>query len=163
MLVAMLIQVPLGASQGNQYCKRDRTQQQTIVEIASGDERFEILVAALQAAGLVDTLQGEGPFTVFAPTNDAFGKLPAGTVETLLQPENKDQLVDILTYHVFADALTAKEVIKLDGKEIKMVNGKTAKIKVEDGSVFINDAKVVITDIKAKNGIIHVIDLVLIP
>lgn len=137
--------------------------QQNIVEIAVSDGRFTTLVAALKAADLVDTLQGKGPFTVFAPTDDAFKKLPAGTVESLLKPENKDTLKDILLYHVAANNLKASDVVKLNGKEIELANGKKALIKVKDGEVFINDSKVVITDIIAKNGIIHVIDTVLIP
>lgn len=136
---------------------------QDIVEIASGDKQFETLVAALQAAGLVDALKGDGPFTVFAPTNDAFNKLPKGTVEQLLKPENKDRLVDLLTYHVYPGKLVASDLMKLNGKEIKMLNGKPAKIKVKNGSVFIDGAKVTTPDVMAKNGVIHVIDTVMIP
>lgn len=134
-----------------------------IVGIASSDPQFSTLVTALQAAGLVETLQGEGPFTVFAPTNDAFAKLPAGTLENLLKPENKQMLVDILTYHVTPGKLTAKDVAKLNGKEIKMVNGKPAKIEVKDGKVYIDGAEIIKTDIMAKNGVIHVIDAVILP
>ena len=116
---------------------------------------------AHKAAGLVDTLKGEGPFTVFAPTNEAFGKLPEGTVESLLKPENKDKLVAILTYHVVAGKVTAADVVKLS--EAKTVQGSSAAIKVGDGGVMIDGAKVVKTDIECANGVIHVIDTVIMP
>ena len=132
-----------------------------IVDTAIADGRFKTLVAAVQAAGLVDTLKGEGPFTVFAPTDDAFAKLPAGTVDTLLKPENKDQLAGILTYHVFAGRVMAADVVKLTSADT--VNGKPVTIKVEDGKVYINDAQVIITDIMTSNGVIHVIDTVILP
>lgn len=138
-------------------------QEKDIVDIAVSDGRFTTLVEALKAAGLVDTLKGEGPFTVFAPTDDAFKKLPDGTLDDLLKEENKDTLKDILLYHVSKDKLMAKDVLELDGKEIELANGKKATITIKDGDVFINDSKVIITDIIAKNGIIHVIDTVLIP
>ena len=136
---------------------------QDIVDIAAGDDRFETLVSALNAAGLVDTLKGKGPFTVFAPTDDAFAKLPAGTIDELLKPQNKDALVNILTYHVIGDKVTAADAMKLDGQEVTMLSGDKAKIEVRDGSVFIDGARVIITDIMAKNGIIHVIDTVMMP
>ena len=132
-----------------------------IVDTAIADGRFKTLVAAVQAAGLVDTLKGEGPFTVFAPTDDAFAKLPAGTVDTLLKPENKDQLAGILTYHVVAGRVMAADVVKLTSADT--VNGKPVTIKVEDGKVYINDAQVIITDIMTSNGVIHVIDTVILP
>lgn len=138
-------------------------EQKNIVDIAVSDGNFTTLVAALNAAGLVDTLKGPGPYTVLAPTNDAFKKLPAGTLETLLKPENKDTLKDILLYHVASGNLTSKDILKLDGKEIPLANGKKATITIKNGDVFINDAKVTVKDIKASNGIIHVIDTVLIP
>ncbi|ERK31732.1 fasciclin domain-containing protein [Clostridium intestinale] len=134
-----------------------------IVDIATGDNRFKTLVTALKAAGLVDTLKGQGPFTVFAPTDDAFAKLPNNTVNDLLKPENKETLVKILTYHVAPQKLTATEVLKLNGKELKMANGEKAKIEVKNNEVYIDGAKVVITDIMAKNGVIHVIDTVMMP
>lgn len=137
--------------------------EEDIVDIAVNDGRFTTLVEALKAAGLVDTLKGEGPFTVFAPTDDAFEKLPDGTVEDLLKAENKDKLKDILLYHVAKGRFDAKEVSNMDGKEITLENGKTAKIAVKDGEVFINDSKIIVTDIMGKNGIIHVIDAVLLP
>ena len=134
---------------------------QTIVDIAVADGRFTTLVAAVQAAGLVDTLAGEGPFTVFAPTDDAFAKLPAGTLEELLKPENKQQLTDILLYHVVAGKVMAADVVNLSEAETAL--GEKVTIKVEDGKVFVNDAQVIITDIEASNGVIHVIDTVILP
>ncbi|MBE0699113.1 MAG: fasciclin domain-containing protein, partial [Anaerolineaceae bacterium] len=119
------------------------------------------LVAAVQAADLVDTLKGKGPFTVFAPTDEAFAKLPAATLTSLLKPENKDQLTAILTYHVVAGRVMAADVVKLTSADT--VNGKSVTIKVEDGKVYVNDAQVIITDILTSNGVIHVIDTVLIP
>jgi uncharacterized surface protein with fasciclin (FAS1) repeats len=132
----------------------------TIVDVAAGNPDFSTLVAAVKAAGLVDTLNGAGPFTVFAPTNAAFAKLPAGTVESLLLPENKDKLTAILTYHVVPGAVKAADVAGLT--QATTVNGKVAKIDTSMG-VKIGDANVVSTDILASNGVIHVIDTVLIP
>lgn len=133
----------------------------SIVDIAVQDGRFTTLVAALEAAGLVETLQGEGPFTVFAPTDEAFAKLPKGTVETLLKPENKDQLVDILTYHVVSGKVPSKVAVTL--KEATPLNKKQLKLMVKDGSLFINNSKVTTADINCSNGVIHVIDKVLLP
>jgi uncharacterized surface protein with fasciclin (FAS1) repeats len=127
--------------------------------VAAGD--FKTLAAALQAAGLVDTLKGAGPFTVFAPTDEAFAKLPAGTVEDLLKPENKQKLISILTYHVVAGKVMAKDVVKLH--EAKTVNGQDVKIMVEGGKVMVDNANVIKTDIECTNGVIHVIDTVLLP
>jgi len=127
--------------------------------VAAGD--FTTLVAAVKAAGLVETLKGEGPFTVFAPTDAAFGKLPAGTVESLLKPENKEKLVGILTYHVVPGKVMAADVVKLS--EAKTVQGKAATIKVEDGTVMVDNAKVIKADIPCSNGVIHVIDAVILP
>jgi transforming growth factor-beta-induced protein len=132
---------------------------QTIVDIAVADGRFTTLVAALQAAGLAETLAGEGPFTVFAPTDDAFAKLPEGTVDALLA--DIPALTDILLYHVVSGEVMAEDVVMLD--EAETLSGKKVMIKVEDGNVFINDAQVIITDIMASNGVIHVIDTVLLP
>ena len=134
-----------------------------IIEIAKSDGRFNTLVEALNKANLVNTLEGKGPFTVFAPTDDAFKKLPAGTLENLLKPENKDTLKNILLYHVAKGNLGSADILKLDGKKLTLLNGKTANITVKDGAVFINNAKIIITDIPASNGTIHVIDAVLIP
>ena len=132
-----------------------------LVDTAIKAGSFKTLVAAVKAAGLVETLKGKGPFTVFAPTDDAFAALPAGTVETLLKPENKDQLVNILTYHVLAGAVKSTDI---SGKklEVKMVNGQEASVNAIDG-VKIDGATVTAADIEADNGIIHVIDAVIIP
>ena len=132
-----------------------------IVDTAIAAGQFTTLAAALQAADLVDTLKGDGPFTVFAPTDAAFAKLPEGTVESLLKPENRDQLVAILTYHVVAGKVEAADVVKLD--EAKTVNGQDVQITVADNGVQVNNANVIKTDIEASNGVIHVIDTVIIP
>ncbi len=133
-----------------------------IVDTAVADGRFQTLVAAVTAAGLVDTLKGEGPFTVFAPTDDAFAALPAGTVESLLLPENKQALTDILLYHVVSGKVMAADVVGLTAAPT--VLGKDITITVRDGKVFLNDTvEVIITDIEASNGVIHVIDAVLLP
>ena len=135
----------------------------TIVEVAAGNKSFGTLVAAVKAAGLVETLSGKGPFTVFAPTDEAFAKLPKGTVEDLLKPENKAKLTSILTYHVLAGKVMAADAIKLDGKMAATVNKQEIAIKVKDGKVMINDATVIIADVAASNGVIHAIDTVLLP
>ena len=132
-----------------------------IVDTAVAAGTFNTLAAALEAGGLVGTLKGDGPFTVFAPTDEAFAKLPAGTVESLLKPENKDQLVAILTYHVVAGKVQAADVVKLTSATT--VNGSDVKVSVNDGVVFINDSRVVAADVEASNGVIHVVDTVLIP
>ena len=131
-----------------------------IVDTAVSAGDFQTLAAALEAAGLIDTLKGDGPFTVFAPTDEAFAKLPEGTVEGLLQPENLDQLVAILTYHVVPGAVTAEQVVTLN--QAATVNGQTVDISVGD-SVMVDDANVIATDIMATNGVIHVIDSVILP
>jgi len=138
-----------------------RAMEKNIVETAVDAGKFATLTKALGAAGLVDTLEGEGPFTVFAPTDEAFAKLPAGTLESLLKPENKDQLTAILTYHVVPGAVKAADVVKLD--EAKTVNGQLVTVKTSGDTVMINDAKVTSTDIAASNGVIHVIDTVIMP
>lgn len=137
----------------------------TIVDIAVEDGRFTTLVAAVQAAGLAETLSGEGPFTVFAPTDDAFAALPEGTLDSLLLPENKQQLTDILLYHVVPGKVMASDVAGLDGKMADTaLEGKQIAIKVDMGSVYLNEtSQVIITDIEASNGVIHVIDTVLMP
>lgn len=134
----------------------------TIVDIAVADGRFTTLVAAVTAAELVETLSGEGPFTVFAPTDDAFAALPAGTLDTLLLPESKQALTDILLYHVVSGKVMAADVVTLSGATT--VLGKDVTITVKDGKVFLNDTvEVIITDIEASNGVIHVINAVLLP
>lgn len=132
-----------------------------IVDIAASNSDFSTLVAAVQAAGLVETLKGDGPFTVFAPTNAAFAALPAGTVESLLRPENKEKLTALLTYHVIPGAVTSDQ---LAGKrlDVATVNGKTVHVDGRKG-VKVNKANVVTADIMASNGVIHVIDRVLLP
>lgn len=132
-----------------------------IVDVAVSAGQFNTLAAALQAAELTDTLKGDGPFTVFAPTDEAFAKLPAGTVETLLKPENKDKLIAILTYHVVPGKVYAADVVKLDSATT--VNGEKVKVEVSDSGVRLNQANVIKTDIKASNGVIHVIDEVVLP
>lgn len=132
-----------------------------IIDTAIAAGSFKTLAAAVGAAGLVETLKGDGPFTVFAPSDDAFAKLPAGTVESLILPENKDKLVSILTYHVVAGKVAAADVVKLTSAET--VQGQSAKIAVRDGSVYVDDAAVVTADIICDNGIIHVIDSVIMP
>mgnify|MGYP005874408871 CR=1 FL=1 len=135
-----------------------------IVDIASANPDFSTLVAALDAAGLVETLRGPGPFTVFAPTNAAFDKLPAGTVETLLLPENKDKLTSIFTYHVVPGMITSDQIIGTR-QDVATVQGKTVHVDGTggkmDAAVRVNDANVTAADITATNGIIHVIDTVL--
>jgi len=131
-----------------------------IVAVASKAGSFTTLVAAIKAAGLVETLQGTGPFTVFAPTDEAFAKLPKGTLEDLLKPENKAKLAGILTYHVVPGKVMAADVKTMMAKT---VNGQELDIKVNDGAVTVNKAKVSKTDVPASNGVIHVIDSVLMP
>ncbi|HQZ27643.1 MAG: fasciclin domain-containing protein [Verrucomicrobiales bacterium] len=132
----------------------------TIVEVASGMNNFTTLVAAVTEAELAETLSGEGPFTVFAPTNDAFAKLPEGTVDDLLKPENREKLVSILTYHVVPGKMMAADV---KAGEVKTVNGQKLTVSMADGDVMVNDAKVIKTDIVTSNGVIHWIDTVLMP
>jgi len=132
-----------------------------IVDTAVANGSFTTLAAALEAAGLIETLKSDGPFTVFAPTDEAFAKLPEGTVEMLLMPENKDKLVAILTYHVVPGKVSAVEVVELDSA--KTVNGSDVQISVREGTVFINDSRVVMTDVYASNGVIHVVDTVILP
>jgi len=132
-----------------------------IVDTAVEAGSFKTLAAALKAADLIETLKGKGPFTVFAPTDEAFAKLPEGTVETLLKPENKAKLAAILTYHVVAGKVEAKDAVKL--KSAKTVNGASFNINVSDAGVMVDKAKVVKTDIQCTNGVIHVIDAVILP
>ena len=139
----------------------DMHSEKDIVETATSAGSFNTLVAAVEAAGLTETLKGEGPFTVFAPTDEAFAKLPDGTVEMLLKPENKDKLVAILTYHVVAGKVTSAEVVKITSA--KTVNGEEITIKTADGKVMVDDATVIKADVPASNGVIHVIDTVIMP
>jgi uncharacterized surface protein with fasciclin (FAS1) repeats len=132
-----------------------------IVEVAVAAGQFRTLAQALTAAGLIDTLKGDGPFTVFAPTDAAFARLPAGTLESLLEPANREQLVAVLTYHVVPGKVTASEVVKLD--RAATVNGDTIDVSVDGASVKVDGATVVSADIAASNGVIHVIDQVILP
>jgi len=132
-----------------------------IVDVAVANGSFTTLVAAVKQAGLVETLKGEGPFTVFAPTDEAFADLPAGTVESLLRPENRDKLTAILTYHVVPGKVMASDVVKLSSA--KTVQGSSVSIEVEDGAVYVDGARVVKADVPASNGVIHVIDKVILP
>lgn len=170
---AMAGECPLAAAQKARAKAHVQTvaykaESKDIVDTAVGAGSFKTLVAAVQAAGLVETLKGEGPFTVFAPTDEAFAKLPAGTVETLLKPENKAKLVSILTYHVVPAKVMAADVLKLlempkPSGLVTTVQGAKAKVKVADGTVMIDGAKVIKTDIETSNGVIHVIDAVILP
>ena len=132
-----------------------------IVDNAAGSADHTTLVAAVKAAGLVETLKGAGPFTVFAPTNEAFAKLPAGTVDNLLKPEMKADLAGVLTYHVVAGAVKAADL--KDGQKIKTVQGGELTVSIKDGKVMINGANVTIADVISSNGVTHVIDAVLLP
>ncbi|MEO5647816.1 MAG: fasciclin domain-containing protein [Chitinophagaceae bacterium] len=132
-----------------------------IVDNAAGSSDHTTLVAAVKAAGLVETLKGAGPFTVFAPTNDAFNKLPAGTVDNLLKPEMKKDLTGVLTYHVVSGAMKAADL--KDGQVLKTVQGGDLKVSVKDGKVMINGATVTIADVVSSNGVTHVVDAVLLP
>lgn len=145
----------------------------TIVSVAAGDDRFSTLVTAVQAAELVETLNSDGPFTVFAPTNDAFDKLPEGTVATLVKPESKDKLTGILTYHVVSGAYNAADVIEAINSnngsfEVKSIQGEMITLSIRDGKVLLTDANggtstVILADVLASNGIIHAIDTVVMP
>ena len=135
--------------------------EKNIVETAVSAGSFKTLTAALTAAGLVDTLKGNGPFTVFAPTDEAFAKLPPGTVENLLKPENKAMLIDILTYHVVSGNVPSGTAIKLT--EATALNNKKIKLEAKEGALFLNTAKVTTADVKCSNGVIHIIDAVLMP
>ena len=154
-------------SSNSQQSKTDQMTEETkqdIIALASSTESLSTLVAAVKAAGLVETLQGEGPFTVLAPTNDAFAKLPAGTVETLLQPENKATLTSILTYHVIPGKVMAADLS--NGQKVKTVQGTELTVEITDGKVYFVDAKggkamVTTADVNAANGVVHIIDTVL--
>ena len=137
---------------------------ENVVGVAVSSPDFSTLVTAVKSAGLVETLSGTGPFTVLAPTNDAFNKLPSGLLEKLVMPENKTALTKILTYHVIAGKNLAVDVIKLDGKSVPTVNGNTITLKVVNGGVVVNDkVNITKTDLPASNGVVHVIDQVLVP
>ena len=171
-VLAIVISLPTFANTDPNDKKKNK-EDDTIVSVAASNENFTTLVAAVKAAGLVDTLNSDGPFTVFAPVNDAFGKLPKGTVADLLKPENKKLLTAILTYHVVAGEFKAKDVLGAikanNGKfDIKTVQGGTLTASLKDGKVILTDVKgntstVVITDVDASNGVVHAIDTVVMP
>ncbi len=140
--------------------KKEMMDKKNVVEIAAGNESFSTLVAAVKAAGLAEALSGDGPFTIFAPTNEAFAKLPAGTVESLLKPENKEKLASILKYHVVSGKVMAADV---KAGKVEMLDGSSAMVSVKEGKVMIDKAMVVKTDIAGTNGVIHVIDSVILP
>ena len=154
-LVALASILLIGAANSAKQAPMD------IVDTAVEAGSFGTLAAALEAADLIGTLKGNGPFTVFAPTDDAFAKLPEGTVQDLLKPENKDKLTAILTYHVVSGAVMAEQVVDLS--EAKTVNGQSVSISTDGSSVKVDNALVVATDIVASNGVIHVIDSVILP
>lgn len=160
LMVLLFAQLALIASQASAG-HHANTAKTDIVDTAVAAGQFTTLAAALDAAGLVDTLKGDGPFTVFAPTDAAFSALPAGTVENLLKPENRDQLVAILTYHVVPGKVQASDVVKLD--RATTVNGSDVTISIAGSDVRIDNARVIKTDIHASNGVIHVIDAVILP
>ena len=160
-LLPVFLAVAVVGCDGNDNSKDDSAPSLNIVETAVSAGTFDTLVAAITAADLVSVLSGPGPFTVFAPTEAAFAALPAGTVETLLLPENKDQLIAVLTYHVVSGAVTSEQVVGLTSAPT--VQGSSVNIRVEGGVVYINDAAVTQVDIEASNGVIHVIDQVLLP
>jgi uncharacterized surface protein with fasciclin (FAS1) repeats len=156
LIVSVAVALAFGISAaGDKYYKED------IVDKAIAAGSFNTLVTAVKAAGLVETLKGEGPFTVFAPTDEAFGKLPKGTLEDLLKLENKEKLQSILTYHVVPGKALSSDVIKM--KSANTANGQAVSIAVKNGFVMVDDAKVVIADIMCSNGLIHVIDSVILP
>lgn len=159
--LVLLIAAGMGLSTKVPFTDAEAVEELDIVETAAAAGSFNTLVAAVNAAGLTETLKGVGPFTVFAPTDEAFAKLPEGTLEMLLKPENKEKLAAILTYHVVSGKVTAEEVVKLSSAE--SVSGKKIDIKTSDGKVMVDGATVIKTDVMAENGVIHVIDTVMMP
>lgn len=167
------VNVSLAQCSSTASTKTTTGMEKDLVDIALSSDDHTTLVAALKAAGLVEALQADGPFTVFAPTNAAFNNLPEGTVPTLLKPENKDQLTNVLTYHVVEGSFDAAAVVKAikdnNGKvSLKALNGGTIKAYLKDGSVYLEDengrtSKVTVTDLKGSNGVIHVVDTVILP
>lgn len=160
--VGLLSAASIAGHHKHDDAKSGEAKKTTVVDVAASNKQFSTLVTAVKAAGLVETLKSEGPFTVFAPTNAAFKKLDKGTLEMLLKPENKETLQQVLTYHVVPAKAMAADVVKLDS--VKTVQGSAVSIKVTDEGVMLNDdVAVTKTDIKADNGVIHVIDTVLLP
>ena len=159
-VACMFFLVPALVVAGGGY-KKYSMKSMDVVDMAAHTGQFNTLIAAVQAAGLEDVLRGEGPFTILAPNDDAFAKLPAGTVEDLLKPENVDKLKGILTYHVLPGKVYAKDVVAMSSGQT--VNGQEVKFKVEGNSVYADAARIVQTDVKASNGVIHIIDNVILP
>jgi len=160
LFLATVMGVFMFAVDANAQCG-DSKKQSDIVDLAIASDNLSTLVAAVKAGGLVETLKGDGPFTVFAPTNEAFAALPKGTLENLLKPENKDQLIAILTYHVVPGKVKSTDL--QDGMMAQTVEGNQVKVKIKGSKVNINDANVAKADIMASNGIVHVIDKVILP
>lgn len=160
-LMATLIVVTSFANDHEKKPKPVANADKDIVDLAAGTEFLSTLVAAVKAGGLVDVLKGDGPFTVFAPTNEAFSKLPEGTLESLLKPENKAQLVKILTYHVIPGSIKSSDL--KNGMEVETVQGQKVKVMLAGGKAMINNATVTAADIEATNGMVHVIDTVILP
>ena len=159
-VMALFVSVTLLANDGVKPPVKEKAAMD-IVDLAASTDFLSTLVAAVKAGDLVDVLKGDGPFTVFAPTNEAFAKLPAGTVEELLKPENKAKLVEILTYHVVAGKVKSTDL--KDGQKEKTVQGQEITVSLKDGKAMINNATVTAADIEATNGIVHVIDTVIMP
>lgn len=152
-----------GQAVANTLVSAEAFQEKTIVETAIGAEPLSTLVAAVKQGELVETLSSKGPFTVFAPVNSAFAKLPEETIKSLMEDENREALQNILKYHVVAGKVMAADVVKMDGKSAKTVQGQEVSIRVEDGKVYVNDSQVTKTDIVCSNGVVHLIDSVLLP
>jgi uncharacterized surface protein with fasciclin (FAS1) repeats len=160
-VTAMALTAVIGWNVGSTKAAHHDEDKMDIVDTAVGAGKFKTLVAAVQAAGLVDVLKGDGPFTVFAPTDEAFAKLGDDAINELLKPENKDKLVSILTYHVVSGKVMAADVIGI--KKAETVQGQSLKVKVKKDDVYIDKAKVIATDIETSNGVIHIIDTVIMP
>ncbi len=160
-LLAVVMSGFVFAGNANAQCSSEEVKRSDIVDLAVSTEFLSTLVAAVQAGDLVETLKSDGPFTVFAPTNEAFAALPEGTLEDLLKPENKDQLIQILTYHVVAGEVKSTDL--KDGMKAKTVQGSDIMIKLSKKGAKINDATVKTADIMAANGVVHVIDQVILP
>jgi uncharacterized surface protein with fasciclin (FAS1) repeats len=161
LILAILFISITGFAASAQTQMASKSKSMDIVDLAISQANLSTLVAAVKAGGLVETLKGKGPFTVFAPTNEAFAALPAGTLESLLKPENKDQLVKILTYHVVSGKVMSTDL--KDGMSAKTVEGSEVKISISKDGVKVNDAKVITADVNASNGVVHVIDKVILP
>jgi uncharacterized surface protein with fasciclin (FAS1) repeats len=160
-LLAIVMSGFVFVGNANAQCSSEEMKRSDIVDLAVNTDFLSTLVAAVQAGDLVETLKGKGPFTVFAPTNEAFAALPEGTLENLLKPENKDQLIQILTYHVVAGEVKSSDL--KDGMKAKSVQGSDINIKISAEGARINDANVKTADIMAANGVVHVIDQVILP